>query len=133
VSVKRRSIPIIPTEPIGSIPRPLAPIAAVAEENPDDPTLEPRYEDAIHDTIALFEATGSPVTTDGHADAYLDDALRYAQRPVKQPVISPSAMSLMHPDEGIPGYGRDQKPEQRVFIGVVAPIDPTAAEAMGSF
>jgi 5-methyltetrahydropteroyltriglutamate--homocysteine methyltransferase len=35
-------------------------------------------------------------------------ALRYAHRPVKQAVISPSALSLMYPLEAIPGYSREQ-------------------------
>jgi 5-methyltetrahydropteroyltriglutamate--homocysteine methyltransferase len=55
----------IPTEPIGSIPRPLALIEAVARKGPDDPSLERLYEDAIRDTVERFEATGSPVITDG--------------------------------------------------------------------
>ena len=35
-------------------------------------------------------------------------ALKYAHRPVKQAVISPSALSLMYPPEEIPGYSREQ-------------------------
>jgi 5-methyltetrahydropteroyltriglutamate--homocysteine methyltransferase len=35
-------------------------------------------------------------------------ALRYAHVPVKQAVISPSALSLMYPADEIPGYPRDQ-------------------------
>ena len=145
----------IPTEPIGSIPRPLSVIYAVATRDGDDPALEPLYEEAIRDTIARFEATGSPVITDGeqrkyhnfwtysvhglantapdgfkipfaaghtrrmprltqgpfryklYADCYLDVALRYARVPVKQAVISPSALSLMYPAEGLPGYSRE--------------------------
>ena len=42
-----------------------------------------------------------------HADSYLDLALRYAHVPVKQAVISPSALSLMYPAAEIPGYPRD--------------------------
>jgi 5-methyltetrahydropteroyltriglutamate--homocysteine methyltransferase len=147
---------IIPTEPIGSIPRPLPLIEAVEKGNSEAPNLEPLYEAAIRDTIARFEATGSPVITDGeqrkyhnfwtycvhglsntaadgfkipfaaghtrrmprltsgpfrymrYADSYLDVALRYANVPVKQAVISPSALSLMYPAEGIPGYSRDE-------------------------
>ncbi|MBC8106873.1 MAG: 5-methyltetrahydropteroyltriglutamate--homocysteine methyltransferase [Anaerolineae bacterium] len=145
----------IPTEPIGSIPRPLPLIEAVATRDGDDPSLEPLYDDAIRDTIMQFEATGSPVITDGeqrkyhnfwtycvhglpntapdgfkipfsdghvrrmprltngpfryrrHADSYLEVAQRYAHVPVKQAVISPSALSLMYSEE-IPGYSRDQ-------------------------
>src|SRR3954449_2620982 len=137
----------IPTEPIGSLPRPPALIAAVAQGDSDDPRLDPLYEEAIRDTIQRFEATGSPVITDGeqrkyhnfwtycvhglsntapdgfkipfsaghvrrmlrltggpfrykrHADSYLDVALKYAHKPLKQAVISPSALSLMYPAE----------------------------------
>src|ERR1700736_1332592 len=146
----------IPTEPIGSIPRPLRLIEAVVAWDGADPRLEPLYEEAIRDTIERFEATGSPVITDGeqwkyhnfwtycvhglpntapdgfkipfsaghvrrmlrltrgpfrykrHADTYLDVALKYAHRPVKQAVISPSALSLMYPPEEMPGYPRAQ-------------------------
>jgi 5-methyltetrahydropteroyltriglutamate--homocysteine methyltransferase len=147
----------IPTEPIGSIPRPLRLIESVAASEDDgDPKLDALYEAAIRDTIERFEATGSPVVTDGeqrkyhnfwtysvhglpniapdgfkipfaightrrmhrltsgpfrykrYADAYLDVAMRYARVPVKQAVISASALSLMYPDQGIPGYSREQ-------------------------
>jgi 5-methyltetrahydropteroyltriglutamate--homocysteine methyltransferase len=147
----------IPSEPIGSIPRPPALIAAIAERaNGADPALDPLYEQAVRDTIERFEATGSPVVTDGEqrkyqnfwtypvegmpntdpdgfripfsaghtrrmprltggpfryarrADDYLDVALRHAHVPVKQAVISPSALSLMYPAAGIPGYPRQQ-------------------------
>jgi 5-methyltetrahydropteroyltriglutamate--homocysteine methyltransferase len=146
----------IPTEPIGSIPRPLRLIEAVATRDGTDPTLGPLYDEAVRDTIERFEATGSPVITDGeqrkyhnfwtycvhgmpntspdgfkipfaaghtrrmprlthgpfrykrHADAYLEVALRSAPVPVKQAVISPSALSLMYPPDEIPGYPREQ-------------------------
>ena len=147
----------IPTEPIGSIPRPLRLIDAVkALGDHADPTLDALYEEAIRDTIERFEATGSPVITDGeqrkyhnfwtycvhglpntapdgfkipftaghvrhmprltagpfrykvYADQYLDVAMRYAHVPVKQAVISPSALSLMYPAEGIAGYPREE-------------------------
>ena len=35
-------------------------------------------------------------------------AKRYAHRPLKQAVISPSALSLMYPAEDIPGYSRQE-------------------------
>ena len=147
----------IPTEPIGSIPRPVNLIEAVARLGSHSvPELEPLYDEAIRDTIARFEATGSPVITDGeqrkyhnfwtysvhglpnaaadgfkipfmaghmrrmprltggpfhyqrYADSYLDLALHYSHVPVKQAVISPSALSLMYPPEAIPGYPREQ-------------------------
>ena len=147
----------IPTEPIGSIPRPVKLIEAIAEAGDHgDPKLEPLYEEAVRDTIKQFEATGSPVITDGeqrkyhnfwtysvhglqntapdgfkipfsaghvrrmprltggpfhykvYADRYLDVAKRYAHVPLKQAVISPSALSLMYPAEDIPGYSRQE-------------------------
>ncbi len=56
----------IPTEPVGSIPRPPELLAAIAGATDGlDPSLEPLYLDAIRDTVARFEATGSPVITDG--------------------------------------------------------------------
>lgn len=56
----------LPTEPIGSIPRPLALVQAigVSGDGPD-PALGPLYEAAIRDTIQCFEKTGPPVITDG--------------------------------------------------------------------
>jgi 5-methyltetrahydropteroyltriglutamate--homocysteine methyltransferase len=147
---------VIPTEPIGCIPRPKPLVEAVAKNggNLDDPALEPLIEAAIRDTIARFEATGSPVVTDGeqrryhdfcerclhdlfdvaangflipagagrkmpqlregplrfkkHADDDLEIALRYAKARVKQTVISPSALSLLYPVDGIAGYTREQ-------------------------
>jgi 5-methyltetrahydropteroyltriglutamate--homocysteine methyltransferase len=147
---------MIPTEPIGSIPRPAHLLEAMARAGSDDPALEPLYRAAIRDTVERFEATGSPVITDGeqrkyhnfwtycvhglsntspdgfkipfsaghvrrmprltsgpfrykrYADAYLAEALPHATRPIKQAVISPSALSLMYPSEGIAGYSRQQ-------------------------
>jgi len=147
---------MIPTEPIGSIPRPLSLIDAIPGGDPDRPELDPLYEAAIRDTIERFEETESPVITDGEqrkyhnfwtysvegspntspdgfkipfsaghtrrmprltrgpfrykrtADTYLDVAMRYAQVPVKQAVISPSALSLMYPPEGLAAYSREE-------------------------
>jgi 5-methyltetrahydropteroyltriglutamate--homocysteine methyltransferase len=147
----------IPTEPVGSIPRPRALIDAIQRiGSGTDPALEPLYVDATRDTIAEFEATGSPVITDGeqrkyhnfwtysveglpnsapdgfripfsaghvrrmprltrgpmryvrYADRFLETALRMTRRPVKQAVISPSALSLMYPTEGLADYSREQ-------------------------
>ena len=41
----------IPTEPIGSIPRPLRLIEAVAEAGGNTPALDALYDEAIRDTI----------------------------------------------------------------------------------
>ena len=147
---------MLPTEPIGSIPRPLALLHALTTLESADPALETLYENAIRATIENFEATGSPVITDGEqrkyhnfwtycvqglpntvadgfqipfaaghtrrmlrltggpfrytmrADRYLSVALRYAHVPVKQAVISPSALSLMYPPDEIDAYPREQ-------------------------
>jgi 5-methyltetrahydropteroyltriglutamate--homocysteine methyltransferase len=61
---------IIPTEPIGSIPRPVDLIDRVAKGDSEDPNLAPFYEVAIRETIERFEATGSPVVTDGEQRKY---------------------------------------------------------------
>ncbi len=42
------------------------------------------------------------------ADRFLEFAQRFTDRPVKQAVISPSALGLMYPAEGIPDYSRAQ-------------------------
>jgi 5-methyltetrahydropteroyltriglutamate--homocysteine methyltransferase len=145
----------IPTEPIGSIPRPAHLIAAVARAGAEARELDALYDDAVRDTVERFEATGSPVVTDGeqrkhhnfwtysvqglpntapngfkipfaaghtrrmprltagpfryrrYADSFLDAAQRHAHAPLKQAVISPSALSLMYPAEGIEGYSRE--------------------------
>ncbi len=147
---------IIPTEPIGSIPRPVPLIEAVAKKGADDPSLEPLYKSAVQDTVERFEATGSKVITDGeqrkyhnfwtypvsglentapdgfkipfaaghvrrmprltkgpfrykrYADSFMDEAMSHARVAVKQAVISPSALSLMYPADGIPGYSREE-------------------------
>jgi 5-methyltetrahydropteroyltriglutamate--homocysteine methyltransferase len=144
----------IPTEPIGSIPRPPELIAAMAAGAPPD-ELDALQDEAVRDTIARFEETGSPVITDGeqrkpsfatypvaglaglapdgvaipfadghqrrlplltegpfryatHAASYLERARPYASRPLKQAVISASALSLLYPPGGIDGYPQDE-------------------------
>jgi 5-methyltetrahydropteroyltriglutamate--homocysteine methyltransferase len=147
----------IPTEPIGSIPRPGSLLQAIERAGSDEhPSLSALYEAAVRDTVAQFEATGSPVISDGeqrkyhnfwtypvhglantspdgfripfaaghvrrmprltsgpfrykrYADSFLDVALRHTRVPVKQAVISPSALSLMYPADGLPGYSREE-------------------------
>lgn len=59
---------MIPTEPIGSIPRPQALITAQADFAAgliDAARLAAAGEAAVVDTLRRFEATGSPVVTDG--------------------------------------------------------------------
>ena len=58
----------IPTEPIGSIPRPtelLSGFQKFTSGQLSEAELQALYDDAIRDTIERFEATGSPVITDG--------------------------------------------------------------------
>jgi 5-methyltetrahydropteroyltriglutamate--homocysteine methyltransferase len=147
----------LPTEPIGSIPRPpalLEGIEARSRGEISDGDLDALYEDAVRDTIARLEETGSPVISDGeqrkpsfatypiaglealapdgvvipfadghtrqlprltegpfryqtYASTYLEEAQRYATRPIKQAVISASALSLLYPADGIEGYPRE--------------------------
>ncbi len=59
---------VIPTEPVGSIPRPKELVDAVAVhaagQMPDE-EIAGLYEAAVRDTIQRFEETGSPVISDG--------------------------------------------------------------------
>ena len=58
----------IPTEPIGSIPRPkelIEGVKAFEDGSITQGELDILYDRAIHDTIQRFEKTGSPVITDG--------------------------------------------------------------------
>ena len=147
----------IPTEPIGSIPRPPELIAArqaLQEGRMSAGEFARVAGVALLDTIRLFEETGSPVITDGeqskssfatypleglsnlapdgvvipfedghtrqlprltsgpfrygvHAATYLAAAKRLTTLPVKQAVISASALSLLYPTSEIPGYPRE--------------------------
>lgn len=147
----------IPTEPIGSIPRPpelIEAMGALASGEITSEAYEQLEEAAVRDTIERLEATGSPVITDGeqrkpsfatypihgltnlapggvtipfadghvrqlpkltagpfryrtHAESYLERARPYAHVPLKQAVISASALSLLYPQEGIDGYSQD--------------------------
>lgn len=147
----------IPTEPIGSVPRPrelIAGVQAFSEARISQSGLDALYQHAIRDTIRRFEATGSPIITDGeqskpsfvtypihglanlapdgvkipfadghfrqlprltagpfryrvYCDSYLDEARKHTTLPLKQAVISASALSLLYPQEGIPGYSRE--------------------------
>ncbi|KOV86336.1 cobalamin-independent methionine synthase II family protein [Nocardia sp. NRRL S-836] len=147
----------IPTEPIGSIPRPPSLVQALEDRGRgrgDDAALQAAQEEAVKDTIARFEATGSPVITDGEqlkpsfatypvagvttlvpegvvipfadghtrtlpslsegpfryatfAESYVRQAKKHTDLPVKQPVIAPSALSLLYPAGGVEGYPRE--------------------------
>ena len=148
----------ITTEPIGSIPRPPRLIQAARDLDAGRITASEYdliLDESIRDTIERFEATGSPVITDGEqgkssfatyplhglrtlapdgvtipfadghtrqlprltagpfhyatrADSYLDRARQYARMPLKQAVISASALSLLYPQAGIEGYSRER-------------------------
>jgi len=147
----------IPTEPIGSIPRPpdlIEGMRRFAAGGMSAGELQTLFDSATRDTIKRFEQTGSPVITDGeqtkpsfvtypidgletltaggvtipfadghtrqlpllargpfrfraYADRFLKAAKQHATVPVKQAVISASAMSLLYPQQGIPGYSRE--------------------------
>jgi 5-methyltetrahydropteroyltriglutamate--homocysteine methyltransferase len=55
----------------------------------------------------LPRLTRGPFRYGVHAETYLKTAQRYAHRPVKQAVISSSALSLLYPPEGLSNYSRD--------------------------
>ncbi|MEW2579980.1 cobalamin-independent methionine synthase II family protein [Streptomyces syringium] len=58
----------IPTEPIGSIPRPAELLAAMADHAAGrigDDALAAAQDDAVRDTVRRLEEIGSPVVTDG--------------------------------------------------------------------
>jgi 5-methyltetrahydropteroyltriglutamate--homocysteine methyltransferase len=59
-------------------------------------------------TRRMPRLTSGPFRYKRYADSYLDVALKYAHRPLKQAVISPSALSLMYPADELPGYSRDE-------------------------
>lgn len=55
----------------------------------------------------LPRLTAGPFRCRIYADEYLEVAKKYAHVPVKQAVISASALSLLYPPRGIEGYPRD--------------------------
>jgi len=147
----------LPTEPIGSIPRPpelVEGLKANAAAKLSAAELSALCDRAVQETVRCFEATGSPVITDGEqtkpsfatypiagmkaldpagivipfadghtrqlpritggpfrykqqAGKYCRQARKYSRVPVKQAVISASALSLLYPQEPIPGYARE--------------------------
>jgi 5-methyltetrahydropteroyltriglutamate--homocysteine methyltransferase len=52
--------------------------------------------------------TSGPFRYSAYAVEHLQRAMRFADRPVKQAVISPSALSLLYPEGGLDGYGRGE-------------------------
>jgi 5-methyltetrahydropteroyltriglutamate--homocysteine methyltransferase len=55
----------------------------------------------------LPRLTAAPFRYGVHAATFLQAARRYTMSPIKQAVISASALSLLYPSEGIPGYSRE--------------------------
>jgi 5-methyltetrahydropteroyltriglutamate--homocysteine methyltransferase len=150
-------MPIL-TEQIGSIPRPSSLVETIAgfqAGTVSDEELSAEYSEALRDTIARLEETGSTIITDGeqtkpsfatyplagltnlatdgviipfadghtrqlprltagpfrygvHASTYLNAARAYTHLPIKQAVISASALSLLYPAESISGYSREE-------------------------
>jgi methionine synthase II (cobalamin-independent) len=148
----------IPTEPIGSIPRPASLLEGMkkwSEGRISAEQLQAEFDNAIAETIRLFEETESPVITDGeqskpsfatypihgaknvgpggvkiqfadgharqlpvlasgpfryqtYADNYLRNAQIYSRTPIKQAVISASALSLLYPQQPLADYSREQ-------------------------
>ena len=148
----------IPTEPIGSIPRPIYLLDAmngVANGTASLDQLQAATDKALRETIELFEATGSPVITDGeqskrsfatypvhgspniapggvtipfadghtrqlprltsgpfryssYASSYVNAAKPLTKSPIKQAVISASALSLLYPQQGVTSYSIEE-------------------------
>jgi 5-methyltetrahydropteroyltriglutamate--homocysteine methyltransferase len=147
----------LPTEPIGSLPRPPALLEAIRAHDTghlDAARLEAAYDSAVKETITRLEALGSPVVVDGEqrkasfatypleglqnmtsdgvtipfadghtrqlprlargpfrygafAARHLEKAKRHARQPLKQAVISASALSLLYPQGGVAGYSQE--------------------------
>ncbi len=158
----------IPTEPIGSLPRPPELVEALQDFGAgriSQTRLEAIGTRAVADTLAELERAGSPVLTDGeqtkpsfatypidglpslapdgveipfadghrrqlprltagpfryarYARGYLEAARPHTKRPVKQAVITASALSLLYPADGIPGYPREAFLADLVFEAV---------------
>jgi 5-methyltetrahydropteroyltriglutamate--homocysteine methyltransferase len=58
-------------------------------------------------TRQLPKITGGPFRYQQKAATFYNHAKKYASMPVKQAVISASALSLLYPPEAIPGYSRE--------------------------
>jgi 5-methyltetrahydropteroyltriglutamate--homocysteine methyltransferase len=147
----------IPTEQIGSIPRPQTLIDTMISFHAGRTSrevLDAAYAEALRETIQRLEETGAPVLSDGeqtkpsfatyplsglknlapdgvaipfadghtrqlprltagpfrygvHAAEYLIAAKTYTRKPVKQAVISASALSLLYPGGELAGYSRE--------------------------
>jgi methionine synthase II (cobalamin-independent) len=148
----------IPTELVGSLPRPMKLQEAYArydEGKISHEDLLAEQDAAARDSIERLEATGEPIVTDGeqressfatypitdtlagtgldfaifddghhrqlprltggpfryktYASQFVEQNKAIATKPLKQAVIAPSMLMLLHPLEGeIPGYPREQ-------------------------
>ncbi|WP_328939292.1 cobalamin-independent methionine synthase II family protein [Streptomyces tauricus] len=146
----------IPTEPIGSLPRPRALQTALAEHAEgrlSTAELAKIQDQAVSDTLTRLEQLGCAVLVDGdqakpssitypltgltslasdgvvipyadghtrqlprltagpfryqvRADTYLRAAQNHTERPIKQAVVAPSALSLLYPGQSIASYTR---------------------------
>lgn len=149
---------LIPTESVGSVPRPRElqeAMAAFSQGNLSSEKLNGHFDQVVKETIKSLEATGSPIVSDGeqtktsfvtypldgltnlasdgvsipfedghsrqlpritegpfrystYAGSYLTRAKKFATRPLKQAVISASAMSLLYPQDGLADYPQEQ-------------------------
>jgi len=149
---------IIPTEGVGSVPRPrylLDAMGALQEGSLTTEDYAAIVDRAVAETISEMEATGSPIISDGeqskpsfatypldgltnlapdgavipfsdghtrqlprltqgpfrysrYTGSYVEQARRHSSMPLKQAVISPSAISLFYPETGIEGYSQEQ-------------------------
>jgi 5-methyltetrahydropteroyltriglutamate--homocysteine methyltransferase len=75
-------------------------------------------------TRQLPRLTAGPFRYGTHAGSFVTAARTYTKRPLKQAVISASALSLLYPAAGVPGYPREQ------FIADL--IDEAAADIRGA-
>jgi 5-methyltetrahydropteroyltriglutamate--homocysteine methyltransferase len=148
---------IIPTEPIGSIPRNASLQQAIKDydrQSISKKEIEKYFDSAIKETIESFIATNSPIICDGeqtkssfitypleglsnlsaegvkipfqdehvrrlpvlakapfqyshYAGEYLKRAKKFTSLPIKQAVISASALSLIYPESAIEGYSKE--------------------------
>ena len=149
---------IIPTEGVGSVPRPrflLEAAAALQDGRITGDGYATAVDRGVQETIAHMQETGSPIISDGeqskssfvtyplegltnlapdgvvipfvdghtrqlprltegpfryggYTGRYVSQARMHTSMPLKQAVISPSAMSLLYPEDGLEGYSREQ-------------------------
>ena len=79
------------------------PLSGLTNLAPDGPVIP--FADGH--TRQLPRLTAGPFRYGVHAAEYLRTARTYTERPVKQAVISASALSLLYPETGVTGYSRE--------------------------